>query len=366
MRRCLLVLALLIACKSHESPPQPAAGDLPPEIRAEANAVIADKHATAKAASGAITVTRAWRYADAPQLAAGRSWVAVDVDFGTYPIKVDDVEAADADGDPKQSIAAIGDFKRLDPDGNLTALYGAHANENRFLLYFDVPAKTKHLALLFAGEKLTAHAAEIADSGPTFAKPQRSVIRHFADGRRHVLVYEDFNQEDPPNTLMNHVKFAGGECAIRGIVPVDHALALAEPPLAHVVPHAFYVVDYTCEKPPTTAWFDVPVPAGEKLALPAATLEAVEGRGPGITIVPASDAFTRVAARRDGLLLAIAPIDGAVQLVDSAGKEVGRLAGIHEPSERRARLGSHPRSGSPSGRKRRPAARPPRGSGARS
>jgi hypothetical protein len=330
VRRYLLVFALLIACKSHEAPPHPSADDLPPEIHAEAKAIVADKHATAQAASGAITVTRAWRYADAPQLAAGRSWVAVDVDFGTYAIKVDDVEIADADIDPKTAIAAIGDFKRLDPDGNVAALYGAHANENRFVLYFDVPANTKHLALLFAGEKLTAHAAEIADSGPTFAKPQRSVIRHFADGTRHVLVYEDFNQEDPPNTLTNHVQFAGGECAIRGVVPVDHELAPTEPPLAPVVPHAFYVVDYTCEKPPTTAWFDVRVPAGETLALPAATLEALEGRGPGITIVPATDAFTRVVARRDGSMLAIAPIDGAVQLVDPAGKEVGRLAGIHE------------------------------------
>lgn len=299
---------------------------LPPEIAASVEQRVADQREVARAAKGKISITRAWPYDAAPRLPAGRRWVAVDVDLAGLPIEVDDLELADAAGSTPFSLA---DVHRLDRAGNLVGLHGASVGASRYLLLFDALATTRRISLRYGGENLTAP-VEIAASGPVFAEPRREVIRHFVDGDRHVLVIEDHNQPHTPGSLGVYLPFDSGRCAMRGIVPVDHRLAVTELPAVEIVPHAFYVADFSCAKPPTGYGLrsERALLATERLALPAATLAALEGRGRGITTLWLDETLPEVAVRPDGGMIAIAPVDRGVLLVDPAGAELGRLPGI--------------------------------------
>ena len=300
---------------------------LAPEIQRDIEKLVASKAAAARAAKGTITVTRAWRYAGGPALRGQRAWVALDVDLRGQAIQAIDLEVVDEGG----AVSPIGDLRRLDAEGQLTSMSGAHENKSRYLAFFDVASSASALSLRYWGETLTAAPFVVAPTGPTFAEANREVVRHFADGDRHVLVFEDQNQERPPSDLMIRVGFDGGRCAMRGMIPVDPLLAPAEPSVEPVIFHALYAADYRCAKPPTTtdAWRGQrPLPPAEPLALPAATLAALEGTGPDIVVVPTTEPFTAVAARADGSLVAIARRRQDIMLVDPMGKEVGRLPGV--------------------------------------
>lgn len=338
MRRTwIVVVAVVVGCKDrHEeaAPPTVAAPSvvesagsgsaaLPPEIQQEAAKVAADEYATAKTAKGTVTIQRAWRSARGPKVAAGHAWVLLDVDFGDLALDTDDLELVDPDRDVS---SAIGDVQRLDASGNLVAMGGGHAGENHFLLGFATESATKRAALRYWGEMLTNRPVEIAASGPEFAEAKREAVRHFAKGDRHVIVFEDHNQEDPPADLTNEVEFDGGKCVLHGILPVSASLAVVAPPVEAFAPHAFYAADFTCAKPPTTfGWTKQPIPAAEAWAVPAATVEAFEGRGQGVVTIDTGEGFPSVALRRDGSLVAIAPENHDIRLVDTTGKELGAI-----------------------------------------
>lgn len=332
MRRCCVVLLpLLIGCKGRsESAPETAPlGTLPAEIAKDIErdvaGLVADEQATAKQAKGTIAIARAWRVETGPTLAPGRSWVLIDVDFGALSIDTDDLELFDPD---RKVVSAIGDVRRLDDNGALVSFSGAHANAAHYLLAFETETATKRVSLRYWGETLTASPVEIAANGPVFAEPAREVVRHLANGERHVLVFEDHHQEAPPSATSDHIEFDGGECVMHGMVPVSSKLDVVDPSIESIIRHAFYAADYRCAKPPTRFGLGRarPIPAAEPFTLPAATLEALEGRGAGITLISTGGDFSSVAVRHDGSLVAIAPEGKPIQLVDASGKEQARLA----------------------------------------
>ncbi|MDQ3364264.1 MAG: WD40 repeat domain-containing protein [Myxococcota bacterium] len=343
----LPILLSLVGCSARrEQPPSQVEGQtrpageagaalvLPPVILDDVEAIAARDRATAKAAKGTVQLARAWRYAGGPTLAAGRRWLAVEADFQALAIDTDDLEAID----PQSGTAfPIGDVKRLDASGNVTSFGGAPAGDAHYLLFFDVGEKTKQLALRYWGETISAAPVEVADSGPVFATPSRTVIRHFAHAKRQVILIEDHHQEGVPDTITTRLMAGQVACPRLGMVQVTPSLALAEPSVEPIISHAFYLADHTCPAPPEQlVWggLSLPVPAAERLAIPAATLAALEGRSKDVAVVPAQEPFTQIAAHPNGKSIAIAPDKGDVRIVDLDGTERARLAGVDRSSVR--------------------------------
>ncbi|MDB4961921.1 MAG: repeat protein [Myxococcales bacterium] len=333
-----VVIAAMFGCKSRPAPERqdPAAAPgaastaasnepLPREIEADVAKLAAAEQATAKQAKGTVSIARAWRSETGPRVAAGHAWVLVEVDFGALRIDTDDLELHDPD---RNVTAPIGDVRRLDAAGNPVVFSGAHSNEAHYLLAFEIEAATRRVSLRYWGETLTSAPAEIAASGPVFAEPRRDVIGHFAKGERHILLFEDHNQEGAPGDTTTHVGFDGGECLMRGILPVSAKLGVVDPSVESIISHAFYAADYTCAKPPTKfEWGAVkPIPAAAGFAVPAATLDALEGRGADLVSIPTGEESPAVAVRTNGSMIAIALAQNDIQLVDASGKELGRIA----------------------------------------